>query len=434
MFYISDNTNALEEFVPMVLSRLNGLWRNPDFMKLWVGQSISEFGSHITGNAIPLIAVLMLTVSPAELGILTAVSSLPVLLLGLFAGVWVDRLPRRPLMIACDALRLAVVLSIPFAAFTGRLTFVWICVAAALMGTLRLLFNLAYHATLPSLVERDQLLEGNTKLATTSSLMEVGGPAFAGIFIQLLTAPVAMLMDALTFVASIISVGLIRRPESPPVPAEQPNVRREIMTGLRVVFGHPLLRTLTLGIAVRSFFGSFIGTLYSLYVLEDLGLSPAMLGILISCGGIGALVGSLSAGALTRRFGIMRTLTWSLMVGALSALLIPMAGGSVWLASVIMIVNQIINDAAMAVYGVNEITLRQTLVEERFLGRANASVGFLAEGVAPVGGIISGLLAAAAGTRFTLWIAVLGILGTAIWLFVFPVREADKAVEPQLAG
>jgi MFS family permease len=404
------------------------LSRNRDFLKLWIGQSVSDLGSYVTGTAIPLIAVLTLTVTPAQLGILTAVSSLPVLLLSLFAGVWVDRLRRRPIMIACDALRLLIVLSIPFAALTGQLTFVWLCIVAMLMGTLRLFFTLAYHAALPSLVERHELIEGNTRLATTASLTEIGGPAIAGALIQLLTAPIAMILDALSFLVSLVSIASIRKPELKPVPAEQPNVIREITDGLRVVFGHPLLRILTLGLAIRSFFGSFIGTLYSLYVLEDLQLSPTMLGILISFGGIGALAGSLFAGRITRRFGIGQSLRLSLMVGGISSLLIPMAGGSFWLISLIMIANQIINDAAMAVYGVNEITLRQTLVEERLLGRANASVGVLAEGIAPMGGILSGLLATLLGTRFTLWIAVLGILSTAIWLYMSPV-EADTKLE-----
>jgi MFS family permease len=402
--------------------------RNRDFLKLWVGQSVSDLGSYVTGTAIPLIAVLTLTVTPTQLGILTAVSSLPVLILSLFAGVWVDRLRRRPIMIASDALRFVIVLSIPFAALTGQLTFVWLCVVAMLMGTLRLFFTLAYHAALPSLVERADLLEGNTRLATTASLTEIGGPAIAGVLIQLLTAPLAMILDALSFLVSLVSIASIRKPELKPVPTEQPNVIREITDGLRVVFGHPLLRILTLGLAIRSFFGSFIGTLYSLYVIEDLGLSPTMLGILISFGGIGALVGSLFAGRITRRVGIGQSLRLSLMVGGISSLLIPMAGGSFWLISIIMIANQIINDAAMAVYGVNEITLRQTLVEERLLGRANASVGVLAEGIAPMGGILSGLLATLFGTRFTLWIAVLGILSTAIWLYISPV-EAETQLQ-----
>lgn len=404
------------------------LSRNRDFLKLWVGQSVSDLGSYITGTAIPLIAVLTLSVTPAQLGLLTAVSSLPVLLLSLFAGVWVDRLSRRPIMIASDALRFVIVLSIPFAALTGQLTFVWLCVVAMLMGALRLFFTLAYHAALPSLVERDELLEGNTRLATTASLTEIGGPALAGALVQLLTAPIAMILDALSFLVSLTSIASIRKPEPKPVALEQSNVPREITDGLSVVFGHPLLRILTFGLAIRSFFGSFIGTLYSLYVIEDLRLSPTMLGILISCGGIGALAGSLLAGRITRHFGIGLSLRMSLMVGGISSLLIPMAGGSFWLISLIMIANQIINDAAMAVYGVNEITLRQTLVDERLLGRANASVGVLAEGIAPLGGILSGLLATAIGTRFTLWIAVFGILATAIWLYVSPV-EADTKLE-----
>ena len=270
---------------------LGGLWRQPDFLKLWTGQTISELGSRITRDGLPLAAVLVLGATPAQMGLLTAVGSVAILLASLPAGVWVDRLRRKPVMIWADVGRAALLLTIPVAAFTGQLGIGLLCAVIALTGVLTVLFEAAYEAYLPSLVARENLLEGNSKLAVSSSLAEVLGPGLAGFLIQAITAPLAILFDSLSFLASVVSLIVIRKPEPPPAAAhERQHVLREMRDGLRFVWHEPHLRALALAGATRSFFGSFIGVLYGLYAIRELGLNAAALGITIAMGGLGSLI------------------------------------------------------------------------------------------------------------------------------------------------
>ncbi|MBZ0274673.1 MAG: MFS transporter, partial [Anaerolineae bacterium] len=245
----------------MNIHRLTGLWRHPDFMKLWIGQTISEFGSRISRDGIPLTAVIVLAATPEQMGWLVALASAPVLLLSLMAGVWVDRLPRRPIMIAADVGRLLLLLTIPLAALTGTLTFGLLLAVTVGMSALSLFFNLAYRAILPGLVERPHILEANTKLSTTESLAEIGGPALSGVLIQALSAPLAIFFDAVSFLFSAVSVLLIRKPETHPVPVERGTVLRDIRAGLGVITEHPILRTMATGVLLKRFFGNFFGAL-----------------------------------------------------------------------------------------------------------------------------------------------------------------------------
>ena len=405
---------------------------SPDFRKFWIGQTVSEFGSRITRGGIPLIAVITLAATPAQMGILTAVASIPVLLIGLFAGAWVDRLRRRPILIAMDLSRMALLLTIPAAALTGHLRIQLLYVVIAAAGVLGLIFETAYHAYLPSLVERDQIVEANSRLTTSESLAEIGGPALAGVLIQTISAPLAMIFDSLTFLFSAACAALIRKPEPAPKPrVAGRSVWHEIADGVRLVARDPLLRTLALSMALRSFFGSFFGTLYDIYGIRVLGLTPSLLGITIAAGGIGALIGALLASRLQKRFGLGKTLIGALLLSGMINLLIPLAGGSVALATALLIIAQIVGDGAMTIYWINSVSLQQIIVPDHLLGRTNASFGFLAQGIAPVGALIAGALATGFGARITLLISVLGILATAIWVSQSPVRKLEGYTLPE---
>lgn len=404
----------------------------PEFMKLWLGQTISEFGSRISRAGISLIAVITLTASPNQMGLLTAAASVPVLLFGLFAGVWVDRLRRRPILIAMDLGRMALLLTIPAAALTGHLSMGLLYVVLAALSVMGLIFQNAYHAYLPSLVEREHVVEANSRLSTSDSLAEIGGPAIAGVLIQAISAPIAMIFDALSFLVSAISTSLIRKPEPPPKPrAVGGSVWREIGEGIRTVAGNPLLRTLAVTFALRSFFGNFYGTLYDIFGIRDLGLTPSILGFAIAAGGVGALIGALLSSRLEKRFGLGRTLIGTFFVSSIIGLLTPLAGGSTALATVMLIIPQIVGDGAMTIFWINSLSLQQIVVPNHLLGRTNASIGFLVEGIAPIGAIVAGLLATALGARVTLLIAVLGTLVAAVWFSRSPVRHVQAYELPQ---
>src|SRR5205085_1546506 len=229
---------------------------NRNFGLLWIGQTISAFGSRITREGLPLTANLVLGATPTEMGLLAAAGTLPVLLIGLLAGVWVDRLPRRPILIIADISRAVLLGTVPLAAVLGVLRIEQLYLVAVLVGILTVFFEVANQSFLPTLVQREHIVEGNSKLSASDSLAEIGGPALTGVLVQLITAPIAILFDALSFLASALCAGFIRVREPAPVPTEErQSLWREIREGLRLVLGNPLLRATTAALSTRAFFG-----------------------------------------------------------------------------------------------------------------------------------------------------------------------------------
>ena len=401
-----------------------GLWKDSDFVKLWLGRTVSNFGSGITGIALPLTAVLVLGATPIQMGILGALDGVSVLVIGLVAGVWVDRVRRRPLLIATDLGRAFILGTIPLAALLGVLRIGHLYVVAALAGMLTVLFNVANPAFLPSLIPQESLVEGNSKLGMSDSLAEIGGPAVAGPLVQLISAPSAILFDALSFLFSACCLGLIHTPEPPPTAREQrKSLWYDLVEGLRMVLKNPLLRALAGSAGIFSLFGNFIGALYALYVIRQLGAPPIFLGLLIATGGVSALVGALLAERVVRRFGLGRTVGMGLFMYGATGLLIPLAGGSVALALSLLFFSQLIGDASVSIYLIAEVSLRQSIVPANVLGRANASMLLLSQGVAPLGALLAGILGGMIGLRLTILIGVLGVMLAGTWLLLSQVRK-----------
>jgi MFS family permease len=404
--------------------RRSGLWQHRDFMKLWLGQTVSQFGSHITGAALPFVAFLTLGATPLQLGILGAMGSVPILLFGLFAGVWVDRLRRRPILIGADLGRALILGSIPLAALLGVLRIELLYVVAALVGILTVFFDVAYASILPSLVTRHELVEANSKLGSSSALAEIGGPSLAGFLVQLISAPFAILIDAVSFVLSAAGIILIRTAEPPPPPAaERRPVLRDMAEGLRLVLRQPILRGLAGHAATMTFFGNFIGVLYSIYCVQELGIPPAIVGVMIGLGGVGAFIGTLIVGPVTRRLGVGRSIIGAVLFGTLVNMMIPLVWGPPLLVAGILMMTQLVGDIGWPVYSVNEQSLRQAIVPDRLLGRANASMQFLTGGIAPLGALLGGWLGEVIGMRPTLLIAIAGLLLAILWLIFSPIRQ-----------
>jgi len=422
---------------PARVPRFSGLWRNPDFMKLWTGQTVSELGSIVTRNALPLVALLVLGASPAQMGLVAATGALPALVFGLAAGVCVDRVRRRPIMIVADLGRAALLLTIPIAAMLGHLTMPQIYAVGALVGALTIFFNVAYQSYLPSLVERENLLEGNSKLALSSSAAEIGGSGLAGILVQAFTAPFAILLDALSYLVSVVSVVLIRKPEPPPRPSgERSHLLKEALDGFGFVAQQPVLRALAGASATRAFFGNFYAALYGLYAIRVLGLGPAGLGIVIAMGGVGSLAGALLSGRAGRRFSLGVVLLGSLAISTAASIFIPLARGPVAIAAASLIVGQLLGDATRTIYEIYQVSLRQAVTPDRLLGRANAGMQMLDAAIGPLGALVGGWLGGMAGPRNTLWIAAAGLFLSLPWLIFSPVRRLrampQAAPEPQV--
>ncbi len=404
----------------------DSLWRHAGFLTLWAGQTVSLFGSRITLLALPLTAVLRLHAGAAQMGLLVAAGSAPWLVVGLPAGVWVDRLRRRPLMVAADLGRALLLVSVPLAAWLGRLHLEQLYLVQFLVGVLTVVFDVAYQSWLPSLVPSEHLVEGNSKLEMSDSVAQIAGPGLGGVLVQVLTAPVAILADALSFLVSALLLSSIRSYEAAPPRADRGSMRREIAEGLRLVLGNPLLRALAASSATFNLFDSVLFSVYVLYMVRALGLSAGAIGLVFGLGGVGGLLGALLVGPITRRVGLGRTLTAAVILAALAEILIAAAGGPALVAASILTGAEAIVEFGAVIFAINAVTLRQTRTPEQLLGRVNATSRFATWGVGPVGALLGGALGQAVGLRQTVLLAGLGTLLAFPWLARLPGGEKGE--------
>jgi len=398
-----------------------GLFRQPDFLKLWSGQAISQIGSHISREGLPLTAVLVLGASPFQMGILNGAGAAGVLLFGLFFGVWVDRLRRRPLLILADLARALLLASIPLAALWHRLTFVHLCLVASALGVLTTLFDIAYRTYVPSLVGAGALLDANSKLALTESTSEIVGPGLTGLLVQWLTAPVAIAFDAFSFLFSMGAVWWIRAPESRPEPAADPDIIREIREGLAACWRDSRLRALVLRNTVGAFFMGFC-SLYILYVIRELGLNAAQLGMVIAVGGATNLAGALMAPRLVAKLGLGSSMIASFAVVGIAALLPAMAHGSVAACCLVLVLAQL-GDVAWPVTTICDRSLCQAVAPPALLGRVTSAMHLMFRGILPAGTLVGGAVATVLGLRITMAIGALGFLLSGLFLVFSPVRK-----------
>jgi predicted MFS family arabinose efflux permease len=397
------------------------LWRQSDFLKLWGGQAVSQIGSHISREGLPLTAVLVLGATPLQMGFLNGAGAAAVLLFGLFAGVWVDRLRRRPLLIAADFCRAILLATIPLAAILHRLTIAHLCLVAAADGVMATIFDIAYRTYVPSLVGPAAILDANSKLALTESASEVVGPGLTGILVQALTAPVAIAFDAVSFLVSMVSVLWIRSPEAMPERAGDPQVLREIREGLAVCWRDTRLRALVLRTAFASFFMGFF-SLYILYVIRELGLNAIQLGFVIAIGGATNLAGALLAPRLVRRLGLGHAMIASFLLLGVASFLPVLAHGSVSACVLVLAVAQL-GDVAWPVTNICDQSLCQAVAAPAVLGRVNSAMHLMFRGVLPAGALVGGAVATSIGLRPTMAIGALGILLASLFLVFSPIRR-----------
>jgi MFS family permease len=392
------------------------LLRHWEFTRLWAGQAISTLGSGVTASALPLTAVLMLGATASDMGWLLAAESAPVLLVGMFAGVWADRFRRRPLLIGADLGRAALLACIPILAVSGGLRIEFLFAVAAAVGTLTVLFDVAYRSLVPELVGPEHILEANSRLASVEAAAEIITPGFTGALIQVISPATTLLLDAASFIGSAVCVGSIRHVERlRPHSTSRPSVWSEIRAGLGAVASNPTLCAFARWEALRNFFGLFIGALYVLFGLRELGLSPLLIGITIGVGGASNLMGTLMLPHVTRRFGTRPTIVGAVLVSCVSPILIAFAPGQpVWGFAVLVVAQAL--DAVHPLYDVNALTLRQVITPEPLLGRVNATMHVIARGVIPFGALAGGMLGDMLGVRPTLILAAIGITLSGLWL------------------
>ena len=400
------------------------LWHHPDFRKFWAGRTISLFGSEITMLALPLTAILTLDSTPAQLGVLTAAATLPSLLVSLPAGAWVDRLRRRPMLIGADLGRALLLGSIPLAAVLGLLRIEYLYLVAALASALTVFFDVAADSYLPALVPRGQLVAGNSKLAASESLAQIAGPGVGGVLVQLITAPLTILVDAGSFLASALCLRLIRRAEpAPPAGSQEQRIWHEIDEGLRLLAREPVLRAFAGCSGTLNGFGGIGDALFRLYALRHLAMSPALLGTIYALGSVAWLFGAVLVNRVTLRLGQGPTMLLGALLIGVANLLVPLAGVLLGAALPLLVCRSLLLGIANPLYNVTSTSMQQALTPPRLLGRVNASMEFIGVGTLPLGALIGGILAEALGVWNALLIGALGGLLAVLWLLLSPVRS-----------
>lgn len=421
-----------------------GLWRHADFLRLWAAQAISAFGSRITRTALPIIAVTTLGQPEAMIGVLAALQLAPGVLLAMVAGGFVDRGRKRRILISADVIRAGLVASLTLAWALGALSaqtrhpgwaMIHVVLVGAGVGAATALFQITDIAYLPALIGRRRLVEGNAKLETTEAIAEITGPASAGALIAALGAPLAVAIDAASYLWSALMLGRIRASDTPGQRAAAPSadddatfeppVRtgEDFRIGMRAVFGHPLVRPVVVTLMVWSIAGGFFNALYTIFCLRELGLSEATFGVIIAMGGVGSLAGAALSRTLARVLGVGRTLLATSALSLACTLFIPISAsaGSHRMAIAFLVAHQLLGDGFAVAFIILAVTLRQTVLPRDLLGRANAAIHVCTTGVLPVAALLAGGLATAIGIRAAVWVGLL--IGLAAPIFLWRLRH-----------
>ncbi|MCX5742404.1 MAG: MFS transporter [Proteobacteria bacterium] len=404
------------------MERVPSLWGHADFMRLWSAQAISAFGSRITRTALPIIAVQTLAQPESMVGLLVALQLAPGFVLALFAGGFVDRGHKRRILVFADVFRAVVVATLSIAWLLGLLAIAQVIVVGALVGAASALFQITDVAYLPSLVARDQLAEGNAKLETTEAIAEICGPASAGALIAAIGAPLAVALDAASYLWSAFMLGGIRG-EDPPV-AHVVTRRQwvaDLRLGLRTIFTHPIVRPLVVAHGMWSISGGFFMALYTVFCLRTLHLSTATFGAIIAVGGIGSLGGAIVSRWLVAKIALGPTLLVTSTLSVAGALLIPLAGGGPVLTIGVLVAHQFVSDGFAVAFVIQAVTLRQTVLPKATLGRANAAIHVFSGSMLALGAVVAGVLAEAIGTRAAVWVGV--ILGLLVPVLLAPLAS-----------
>ncbi len=412
-------------------SRFSGLWRNPDFLRLWTGQTVSVFGSLITRTALPFTAILYLHATALEVAVLAASDVIAGILVGLIAGVWVDRLHRRPIMIATDLGRALLIVSIPIAAVFGALRMEQLYVVAFAAGVLTMFFDVAYQSYLPSIVEQDELLEGNSKLTASASVAEFGAFSASGFLVQWITGPGAMLIDAISFLFSAFFVRAIEKPEPPPpAPEARQSVTAEVMEGVHAIGADRVLRAIAASWIALSLASGFFRTVILLFASRQLGFSPGVLGVIFGIGGATSFFGALAAAPAARRFGVGGAMVAGMVMGSVGVLVMAGAREASLFAAVLLIAQQVISDPGWTIYEINQMSLRQAIVPARLLGRVNSAIRFGGLVAMLAGTIVAGAVATAVDARSAVVVGACITLLGALFLIMSPVRKLRVAPTP----
>ena len=413
----------------------SSLWRHTDFLRFWAAASVSLVGDAVTRLALPLVAITILDATPLEVGILGAAQLGPFLLIGLPAGAIIDRIERvLRLMVFADVARAAIILSVPLAYAAGALSLVQLYAVAFATGVFTVFFDNASSAYLPSLIERRLLVDGNSKLELSRSGAQIAGPGLAGALIELTSAPAALVADALSFLASGALIARIRRParvaDARPKGLRIGALGREVVEGARYLLRHPYLRAIALTTTTANFFRSALVAVLLVYLVREADASAGAIGLAFAIGNVGFLVAVLVVPAVTRRFGIGRTMRVAVSAFGPAAVLVAAAPAR-W-AVVAVAVMVLVDSFGIGLHGVNQVSLRQAVTPEHMRGRVAATLRLGMFGMMPLGTLLGGALGTFVGLRPALWVAAAGMFLAAVPYAVSSTGRLTVLPEPAL--
>jgi len=398
--------------------------RDPAFRRFWLGESITFLGGAVRGIALPLTAVLYLDADPVQMGLLVTLQTLPTLFVSMLAGVYVDRVRRRPILVGCNAGRALLLLTVPVLAWRGSLAMPHLYAVSFALGGLAVLSTIAARAYLPWLLPPQELVAANSRLEVSHSVAHLGGQGLGGWLVSLLTAPVALLLDSIALLSGALCFARIPRTE--PTPQRRPRrILADIREGLAVVFRHPLLRPIVLCGATHNFCSQMIVAVQILYMFRVLRIDPGLIGIVLGASGPGALLGAAAAPRFAHRLGLGRTLLVAQLLTGIARLAIPLAGGPRALLFATLLAAEFTLGFARPLFNVNQISLRQRAVDGSLQGRVNASFAFVLWGVPPLGAAAGGLLASFLGMRESLFVASIGVAAAAAFVQWSPLRKSE---------
>lgn len=402
-----------------------GVWQSADYSRLWSAAVVSAFGSAVTRLAVPLLAATTLHATPAEMGLLVASESLPILLLGLLAGTWLDRRTKRPVMIVTDLVRGVLLFALPVAWLLGVLRIELLIAIAFLVGCLSVFFDIASQSLLPMILRDERLAEGNARLFTGWSVAEIAGPGVAGWLVQAITAPFAILVDAASYLLSAILLFAMRPDEhvsSPGGSTEEAHFWRELLDGLRLVTGDPVLRATALATGLWNLFDGGRWAVLILFLTRTLGLDPTIIGVVFMASSVGYLLGSLLPQRVAERFGLGHAILLGVVLAVPSELLTAFASGPPLQATLMAVAGFFLAGVTIPIYDINQFSVRQAVIPLHMQGRGNATMRTIIRGAVPLGAVIGGFLAERLGLRGVMVFAALGGVAAFLAIWFSPVR------------
>lgn len=410
----------------MTSSPSPSLFASRDFRLLLAGQTTSQLGAQIAGVALPLLAVVTLRATPFEVGMLGAASTIAFAVLGLPAGAWIDRVRRRPVLVASDLVRAVLLATIPLAALLGVLSMGQLLLVSLLTGVARVFFDVGYRSYLPAVIGRDRVLAGNSSLEFVRASGQVAGPALGGVLVSLIGAASVLLVQAGTFAVSALCLVGIRAPESAPVASSgRQRLRDEIAEGLGFVFRSRVLRATATASALSNFSFAIASAVNIVFLSRTLGLSPALIGIVIAVGSVTVMVGAAFTTRLSRAVGPVRIVWLSLAVTAPLSLLGAFAQPGWW--TLLIVLGIAAGELGQIVYAITQVSLRQQVCPDRILGRVNATMQVVVMGLFPVGALVGGIMGDVIGPRWTLVVAGTLLLAcpVVLWSALRGAREVS---------